>query len=74
MKLEGNKVTIPAQLLVGQFTLRAHSGDKVLADLPIEIRPPQLELSDLIEVQPPLELNNKYILLPDESKIALKEK
>ena len=74
VKLEGDKVTIPAQLLVGQFTLRAHSGDKVLADFPIEIRPPQLELSDLIEVQPPLELNNKYILLPDESKIALKEK
>ncbi len=70
---ETNKVIIPAEKLVGQFTLRASLNDMELAAIPIEILPPQIMPNDVLEVQPALELNGKYILVQSKSKIVLKE-
>ncbi len=70
---ETNKVIILAEKLVGQFTLRASLNDKELAAIPIEILPPQIMPNDVLEVQPALKLNGKYILVQSKSKIVLKE-
>ncbi len=70
---ETNKVIIPAEKLVGQFTLRASLNGEELAAIPIEILPPQITSNNILEVQPALELNGKYILVQSKSKIALKE-
>ncbi len=73
---ETNKVIIPAEKLVGQFTLRASLNGEELAAIPIEILPPQItpnNINNILEVQPALELNGKYILVQSKSKIVLKE-
>ncbi len=70
---ETNKVIISAEKLVGKFTLRAILDGKELAAIPIEILPPQIMPNDVLEVQPALELNGKYILVQSKSKIVLKE-